>query len=207
MRGGVGQAEGQRGAVYVGSLQLAGEQRVLVRFNRCIDRHRRVVNRVDRDRHLRRGAQLSVAHAVTEDIRAVEVLTGRIAEAAIGIQREAAMQRPATDKNCAQHIPVHIAVVTQHARSGDRQDRVFVRSICVGARNRRIVHRVDGDRYRSGVRIQRSIVGREAETVGAAEVAVRRVAEGAVRVEREDAVFRAVDQTEGQHRAFDIQGG
>ena len=111
----------QRIAVRVRSGAAEGHGRAFVHglIGTGIDQ-RSVIDRRDRQRH---GGDVAVEAAVVglvgEAVAAVVVGVGRVGEGAVGVQSQRAVGR-AADEHRAQRIAVHIAVVAEHAGSGDR---------------------------------------------------------------------------------------
>ncbi len=169
---------------------LCRQRAVLAHREAVITGDRCVVHRVDGDGHRGRIAHAArIADLVSEADDPVVVGRRREAERAVRVHREGAVRsrRAAADEAPRQRIAVRIAVVAGKVLV--HQCDILVRAEPVIARDRRVVHAADVDRYRVRVVAQRGGVAegvREAD--GAVEERVRRIGEGAVRVHRERAV-------------------
>src|SRR5205823_1413031 len=78
---------------------------------------------------------------------AVVVGGRRVGEGAVAVQRHRAVARVA-DLDRREAVPVHVAVVGEHAGGGHDELRVLVRGVGVIRRHRRVIDRVDGEVHR-----------------------------------------------------------
>ena len=112
---------GERIAVEVGVVGLHArradrQRRVLVHGVTVVVRDWRVVDAADGDRHRRHArVDLAVVGFVREAVGAVVVGRGHIREAAVGVERERAVGRPAHHAR-RERIAFGIGVVPEHAR-------------------------------------------------------------------------------------------
>ncbi|MCK7519840.1 MAG: hypothetical protein MZV64_19970 [Ignavibacteriales bacterium] len=107
-----------------------------------VGQHRRVVHRIDRNRHRRNvGIDRSVVGLVRKAVAAVPVRHRRVAETAVGVQGECGRVRRAADQDRRDRVTVGIGVVQQHAIRGDDQGRVFVGTVGVVVRDRSVIRR------------------------------------------------------------------
>ena len=177
---------------------------VFIRAVAVVDRHRRVVHGVNRNRHRRDvRVEAAVVRLVGKAVGSVVVGGRRVGEAAVGVQRQRAMRRTG-HQNGGDRCAVDIAVVAEHARRGHRQRGVLRSGVAVVDCDRRIVHGVDRHRHCRDVRIESGVVRLVGETVRPVVVRRGRVGEGAVGVQRQRAVRRAAHQDRGQRVAVDV---
>ena len=162
-----------------------------------IHRHWRIVDRGDADGDRgERAVHGPVIGLVGETVGAVVVGGGRVAQSAIGLQRQRPMRR-AGDQHGGQGIVLDIGVVGEHAaRRGHRQRGVLGDGVAVVHRHRRVVDRGDRQRDGGGIAAGRALVRLINEAVGAVVIRVRRVAQPAIGVQRQ----RPVRRTGNQHR-------
>ena len=192
----------QRIAVHVGVIrQEAGradrQRRVLDSRVTVIHRHRRVVDRRDGDRDRRhcRG-QFPVGRPIGEGVESGVVQTRCVGERAVVAQAQRAVQDVRHQHRC-QRVAIHVAVVRQNSRRRNRQRRVFHRRVSVIHRDRRVVHRNDGDgddRHAARQRAVRRAIG---EGVRAGVVQAGRVSERTAGRK----VQRAVRDVRHEHRS------
>ncbi len=102
------------------------------------------------------------------------------------------------DQQRGERVAIRIAVVAQHAGGGDGQGGIFSGGVAVVHRLRDIVDRGDVDRHRNRVTVCRSIRSPVAEGIRPGEVGVRRIVEGAIRIQVERTVLHAGNQDCGQ---------
>src|SRR5207248_914330 len=158
--------------------------RVLVRRGRVVAGDRRVVHRVDCDRHRRRGeAAVAVADGVGEVVGAVEVGGRGVGERAVGVDGDGAVsgRGQGGDGEC---VAVHVGVVGQHVHGGGG---VLVRRGAVVAGDRRVVDRVDRDPDGGRGEAAVTVADGVGEAVGAVEVRGRGVGDRAVGVDGDGA--------------------
>ena len=105
------------------------------------------------------------------------------------------------DQGCGQGVAVGVGVVGQHVAG---EGAVLADGIRIVVRDGGIVDRVDGDRHGCNGTGAGSVADGVGEAVGAVVVGVRGVGEGAIRVERQGAVCRSVDEGGGEGIAVDI---
>src|SRR5439155_731633 len=153
-----------------------------------VDCHRRVVGACDRDAD---GGDARVSLAVVGLVGKVvgAVVVGRraVAEAAVAVQGEAAV-RGLADQHRVQGVPVHVAVVGEHAGRRDVQSGVLGRGVTVVASHRRVVYSADLDGDRGYPPLGSSVVGLVGKVVGAVVASRRRVAKAAVAIQGQAAV-------------------
>src|SRR5439155_100298 len=112
---------------------------------------------------------LAVIGLVGEAVGAVVVGRRDVAEAAVAVQRQAAVCGLA-HQHRTQGVAVHVAVVDQHAGRGHVQGRVFSRGVAVVDSHRRVVHACDGDAHRGNARVGLAVISLVGEAVGAVVV-------------------------------------
>ena len=164
--------------------------RVLIRRVTIRNRHRSVVDRIDREID-RNGArvQLTVVRLVREGVRAVVVGVRLVAERAVVVQGQRPV-RNVIDQHGGDRRGVDVRVIRENAGSGNVQRRVFICRVAIRHRDRRIVYRIDRKVDRHDVRVECAVVRLIGERVRTVVVGVRRVGERAVVVERQRAVSR-----------------
>ena len=189
---------GQRRAVRVAGAQRDGFRRVLVRRHRLTARHRRVVDRGDRNRH-RRDVRIdgAVVRFEREAVAAVVVRRRRV-----GHRRCRAAQRAvrrADNDRVRQRRAVRIA-----GTQGDGFRRVLIRRHRLAAGDRGIVDRRDRNRHRRARAAAVAIADRVAEAVRAAVVRRRRIGDGAAGIADGRAVRRQADTAHRERVAVRI---
>ena len=114
---------------------------VFVGSSRIVHCHRRVVDRIDGDRH-RNDIALNgaVAGLIGEGVSAVEVGVGRVGERSVCIQDQGAVG-DILDQRRGQGIAVRVGVIAQHAGSSHGQRSVFVHAVNIINCGRRLVGR------------------------------------------------------------------
>src|ERR1035441_5426943 len=124
----------------------------------------------------------AVVCAVGERVAAVVVGGREVSEAAIGVEIQHSMT-DVTYEHRGQRVALYIRVVGEDARSRDGQRDVFQRGICVGHRDRGVIHRSDVDGNRGEIAVGSAVVGAIGESVAAVVVGGREVSEAAIGVE------------------------
>ena len=98
---------------------------------------------------------------------------GRVAEAAVVIERQRAVGRAADDAG-RKRIAIDIAVVGEDAAGRiDRQRRTLIERIGIVGARRRVVDRAHTDRHGRRIAGRRAVAGLIDERVAAVEVGVR----------------------------------
>ena len=167
--------------------QVAVDRRVFGRGVAVVDRHRDVVARLDRDRRGRFGdVAVDVGDLVGEAVGAAEVGVRRIGEGAVRIDHHRAVGR------VGQLHPDVAAVGTRRVVAGQtRADRsVFGGRVGVVDRQRNVIDGFDDDRRARFRDVAVDVGDLVREAVGAGVTGIRRVGEGAVRIDHHRAVGR-----------------
>src|SRR6185312_12146721 len=182
------------------------------------DRYGGVVHRRDRegDGRRMRGGAMAVERLVGEAVLAVVVGVGGVGECAVRVERQRSMGGPLDEFGGERPVVLvggaaqRVAVVGEDGATFaavDDERAILGEAVAVAGRDRGIVHRGDRNRDRGGLGSGAQAVDRfVGEAVAAVVVGIRRVGEGAVRVQRERAVRRALDQR-GRERAVVLAGG
>ena len=180
-------AEGIAVGVLVVGQHVDGNRRILVGGRRIVPGDGRRIRRLHRDADRGGSAPpLAVRDAVGEAVGARKTGIGRVGEGAAGIECDAAVGRPG-DQRWAERVAVDIAVVGQHD-DGDRR-ALRGRHRVVGRRGG-VVDRGHRDAHRRGVGAAVPVRDAVGEAVGAVEVGVRRIGEGAVGIGDNHAIGR-----------------
>ena len=193
---------GQRIAVRIGVVgqRIEGDRLVLGRGDRVIDRNRRVVDVVHRDRDGRRvGPAIAVGDRVGERIRPHEARRRGVDDLARHDLRGPVGRSP--DRLDRQRVAVHIRVVAEHV---DRHRSALVGARGIVHRIRRVVHRRDVDRDGARVGQTARVLHDIGDGVRPVVVRIRRVGDGPVRVHRDRAMLGRRSALVGQRIAVRV---
>ena len=171
-----------------------GQRRVLIGAVAVVGGDRRVVHRGDGDHDRRHGGlRRAVARPVGEAVAPVEIGSRGVAEAAVGVQGQGTVGRPARQHR-RQRCTVEVRIVAQYAGGGDRQGRVFVGAVAVVGRERRVVDTGDREADHGARGAAVAVANRVSERVGAVVVGPRRIENRPVEVDRRRAVRGHTDR-------------
>ena len=149
------------------------------------------------------GAAIAVGDGVGEAVGAVEVGVRGIGEGAVAVVHHGAVG-PLREAGDGQAVAVEVAVVGEQAGGADDQGRVLVGRRAVVRRHGGVVDRVDGHGDAGGGGAAIAVGDGVGEAVGAVEVGVRGIGEGAVAVVHHGAVGALGDRGHDQRIAVGI---
>ena len=169
--------------------------------------HRRIVivsgdrNGIDGDGHRRHiGGRRSIGVIVGEAVRAGKAGIRRVAEGAVAGECQCAIGGTGGE-HCGQRVAVGIGVVAEYARRGDVQRGAGLYGITVISGGR---YGVDGDGHRGRRGGRKTVRGGVGEGLRAVVIGIRRVAEGAVGVQRHRAIGGLGDDCRDERQPFGI---